>query len=67
MVGSAPASYIVEAGSDAGIADPAQFATEMQVRGFAADAPRGRYYVRSRANNAFGAGPPSIGRVVDMR
>lgn len=65
--GSAPTSYIVEAGSGEGLADLAQFDTGLPVRSFAADAPPRRYYVRVRAKNACGAGPPSIERVVDVR
>ena len=60
-----PTGYLVEAGSMPGLSNLAVFssgsaATTLTVT----HVPRGTYYVRLRAVNALGAGPPSFDTVV---
>ena len=52
-------TYVVEAGTAAGLANVGTFATGYLDTTFITPAPPGRYYVRVRAANAFGAGAPS--------
>lgn len=59
-IDGSPTSYVVEAGSQLGLSNLAVFntgntATTLTVP----NVPRGTYYVRLRAVNALGAGPPS--------
>jgi predicted phage tail protein len=57
------ASYAIEAGSAAGLSNLAQ----VDVGGllaFTANAPPGTYFVRVRATNACGTGPPTVERTV---
>jgi hypothetical protein len=56
--GGAATGYILEAGTGPGLADIA--AAPLPSPGFAAaNVPPGRYYVRVRATNAAGSGPPT--------
>lgn len=59
-VGDPPASYVVEAGSAAGLADLANFDTGNAALSLTVDSvPAGTYYVRVRARNSGGTGVPS--------
>jgi hypothetical protein len=58
LLGSTPTNYLVEAGSAPGLSNLGVFAVGPS-RAFASLAPNGIYYVRVRAQNAFGTGPPS--------
>jgi hypothetical protein len=58
LLGSTPTNYLVEAGSAPGLSNLGIFAVG-PARAFASLAPHGIYYVRVRAQNAFGTGPPS--------
>jgi hypothetical protein len=58
LLGSTPTNYLVEAGSAPGLSNLGIFAVG-PARAFASLAPNGIYYVRVRAQNAFGTGPPS--------
>lgn len=61
--GGAPSGYVLEAGSSPGLADIA--AAPVSATGFVApNVPTGRYYVRVRATNAAGSGPPTSDREV---
>jgi predicted phage tail protein len=62
--GVPPTAYVVEAGSATGLADLATISTGAPVTTFTAAAPPGAYYVRVRAVNGAGAGPPSAEVVV---
>lgn len=53
------ARYVVEAGSESGAANLARIAVPGTHTSFASDAPRGRYFVRVRAENACGVSQPS--------
>ena len=59
-------TYVLEAGTASGLANLVAFATGNLDTTFATPAPPGRYYVRIRAANAFGLGPPSNEVVVDV-
>ncbi len=52
-------SYVIEAGSQPGATDIANFATGTSTPGYAAVVPNGNYYVRVRAGRASGLGPPT--------
>ena len=52
-------TYVVEAGSAAGLTNIGSFATGHLDTTFVTPAPPGTYYVRVRAANAFGIGAPS--------
>ena len=52
-------TYVIEAGSAPGLANLAVFQTGHLDTAFATPAPPGRYYVRVRAANTFGASAPS--------
>jgi hypothetical protein len=56
--------YIVEAGSESGLSNLAQL--QVASPGLTAGAPNGRYFVRVRAVNACGTGPPSAEVVVNV-
>jgi predicted phage tail protein len=56
--------YIVEAGSASGLANLAQ--APVSATGLTAMAPNGTYFVRVRAVNACGAGPPSAEIVINV-
>jgi Metallo-peptidase family M12B Reprolysin-like len=59
-VSGVPATaYVVEAGSASGLSDLATISTGAAVTSFSATAPPGAYFVRVRAVNGAGAGPPS--------
>jgi hypothetical protein len=62
--GGAAASYVLEAGSSPGMADLVVFPLSGTVVG--ANAPPGTYYVRVRAINAAGQGPPSNEIIVSV-
>ncbi len=63
-----PTSYIVEAGSMAGLSDIAVFNTGSAATTLTVpNVPRGRYHVRLRARNALGAGPPTYDLTVTVR
>jgi hypothetical protein len=55
---------VVEAGSASGLADLATISTGAVVTPFSATAPPGTYFVRVRAVNGAGAGPPSAEAIV---
>ena len=55
--GPAPSSYLVEAGSAAGLADLAIVSTGSASPSLVAEAPPGAYFVRVRAVNGAGPGP----------
>jgi len=57
--GSAATSYLVEAGSGAGLVDLATLSTGSASTSFNASAPPGTYFVRVRAVNGGGASAPS--------
>jgi hypothetical protein len=57
--GSAPTTFIVEAGSTSGAANLAAIDIGSSATSFAAQAPRGTYFVRVRARNVCGTSPPS--------
>jgi hypothetical protein len=58
--GGAPASYSIEAGSGPGSANLANFPTRNTALSYGANGiPDGTYYVRVRASNSIGVGPPS--------
>lgn len=59
-------TYVLEAGSAPGLANLVTFATGNLDTWFATPAPPGRYYVRLRAANAFGAGPATNEVVVEV-
>ena len=66
--GDMPISYLVEVGSASGRNDLAAFDTGSPTPGFVAtNVPPGTYFVRVRAQNSFGASPPSNEIVVDLR
>ncbi len=52
-------SYVIRAGSQAGLVNLADFDTGGLATGFQATAPNGTYYVRVHSRNAFGLSPPS--------
>jgi hypothetical protein len=52
-------TYVIEAGSQPGAADIANFATGSSTPGYAAIVPNGNYYVRVRASREAGLGPPT--------
>ncbi|MEZ5283251.1 MAG: hypothetical protein R2712_00290, partial [Vicinamibacterales bacterium] len=52
-------TYIVEAGTASGLSDIGALATGYLDTDFATSAPAGTYFVRIRAANTFGIGPPS--------
>ena len=52
-------TYVIEAGSQPGATDIANFATGTSTPGYAAVVPNGNYYVRVRASRAAGLGPPT--------
>lgn len=58
------ASYIVEAGSAPGLSNLYNAPTGSATPGLQTPAPSGMYYVRIRAQNGCGIGPPSAERVV---
>jgi hypothetical protein len=62
--GVSPTTYVVEAGSASGLADLATISTGAVVTSFSATAPPGTYFVRVRAVNGAGAGPPSAEAIV---
>src|SRR5688572_19978777 len=62
--GGAPTTYVIEAGSAAGLSDVA-ILTTVAPR-FAGFAPSGTYFVRVRATNAAGVGPASDEIVVPV-
>src|SRR5262249_45161541 len=57
--GDRPLTYVIEAGSQSGASDLALVATRSSETLFAAFAPNGRYFIRVRASNGAGIGPPS--------
>ena len=58
--GMAPVqSYVIEAGSQPGASDIANFETRTSMPSYAAVVPNGNYYVRVRAGRASGLGPPT--------
>jgi hypothetical protein len=60
-----PTSYVVEAGRMLGQSDLAVFSTGSAATALTVpNVPRGTYYVRLRAVNAIGAGPPSFDALV---
>ena len=63
--GSAPVSYLVEAGSGAGLAN-LLVAPTGPVTAVGTAAPRGTYFVRIRAQNACGTSPPSNEQIVTI-
>ncbi|HYH83105.1 MAG TPA: fibronectin type III domain-containing protein, partial [Longimicrobium sp.] len=52
-------TYVIEAGSQPGLSDIANFLTGTPTPGYAAVVPNGNYYVRVRASCASGLGPPT--------
>ncbi len=52
-------TYVIEAGSQPGATDIANFSTGTATPGYAAVVPDGNYYVRVRAGRAAGVGPPT--------
>jgi hypothetical protein len=60
--GDPPTSYLLEVGSRSGLSDIGT--ATFQVLGYSQHAPNGTYYLRVRARNACGVGPPSVERVV---
>lgn len=66
-VGGAPTGYLVEVGSAAGRADLVTIPIVPPSLSLAAtNVPRGNYYVRMRAFNAAGLGPPSLDVLVSL-
>jgi hypothetical protein len=65
--GSAPTGYVLEAGSAPGLADLAVLTLGPAASYAAAGVPPGTYYVRVRAMNAAGSGPPSAEAAVVIR
>lgn len=63
--GSAPATYIIEAGSASGAANLYNAEAGLTTRVTVA-APAGTYFVRIRARNVCGVGPPSAERIVSV-
>jgi hypothetical protein len=57
-------SYLIEAGSDAGLADLAVISSGSAATTFGATAPPGVYHVRVRGVTSAGPGPPSADIVV---
>lgn len=64
--GSLPTEYVIEAGSASGIANLAQLPTGNIATSREVQAPNGTYFVRVRARNACGSGPPSGEIVVNV-
>lgn len=62
--GGAPAGYVLEAGSAPGLSDLATVPLGIQPSFATENVPPGTYYVRVRARNAHGSGPPSAEIVV---
>lgn len=60
--GDPPTSYVLEVGSTSGLTDIG-VATFVAL-GHSQPAPNGTYYLRVRARNACGLGPPSVERVL---
>lgn len=58
-VGPVVASYVLEAGTGPGLANVVSAGLPATARSLATPAPPGTYYVRIRAANAAGIGPPS--------
>jgi hypothetical protein len=63
LLGSTPTNYLVEVGTASGLSNVGVFAVGPS-RAFASLAPNGVFYVRIRAQNAFGTGPASSEVVV---
>jgi hypothetical protein len=58
--GAAPAQYVIEAGSEAGLTNVAEIQTPNNLPWFTVPAvPPGTYFVRVRGRTAAGTGPPS--------
>ncbi len=64
--GGAPTTYLIEAGSFAGGANLVVIDLGGPLVTFAAQAPPGTYYVRVKARNACGTGPPSNEVVIQV-
>jgi len=66
--GGAPTSYILESGSAPGLSNIENFSTGNTATVFTADKVGvGTYYVRIRASNSAGAGPPSNESILIVR